>query len=320
MQDVHVTYRSHDGWVPAVRGVDLSVAAGEVVGIAGESGCGKSTLISTALRLFPKSAQVTGRVLLGGEDVLTMRWSRLRAARWDEAAVVFQGALHSLNPIQRIGKQLAEPIALHDPSATRVGNDEKIAGLLAAVGLPTRLARAYPHQLSGGQKQRVLIALALACDPQVLIADEPTTALDVMVQAQVLELLTGLARDRSMAVLIISHDLSVLATTCDRVAVMYAGRVIEQGPARQVFEAPQHPYTRALTRAFPIIGDSASRYAPTGLPGDPPFPGDLPSGCPFHPRCPDARLMCPTTDVHLVPAGNGQAAACVLVGRQDTPA
>ena len=319
MQDVHVTYRSQDGPVPAVRGVDLSVAAGEVVGIAGESGCGKSTLISTALRLYPKSAQVTGRVLLGGEDVLTMRWGRLRAARWDEAAVVFQGALHSLNPIQRIGKQLAEPITLHD-STTRAGTDDKVAELLTSVGLPARLARAYPHQLSGGQKQRVLIALALACDPRVLIADEPTTALDVMVQAQVLELLTGLARDRSMAVLIISHDLSVLATTCDRVAVMYAGRIIEQGPARQVFRAPRHPYTRALTRAFPTIGDSASRYAPTGLPGDPPFPGDLPSGCPFHPRCPDVRAVCPTTDVRLVPAGNRQAAACVLVGRQNTPA
>ena len=313
MRDVHLTYRTEAGPVPAVRGVDLSVAGGEVVGIAGESGCGKSSLVSTALRLYPKSAQVSGEVLLGGEDVLRMRWARLRAARWGEASVVFQGALHSLNPIQRIGKQLAEPIALHDRSATSAGTQKKIAGLLTAVGLPTRLARAYPHQLSGGQKQRVLIALALTCDPQVLIADEPTTALDVMVQAQILELLTGLARDRSMAVLIISHDLSVLATTCDRVAVMYAGRMIEHGPARVVFESPQHPYTRSLAKAFPTIGDPASRYAPSGLPGDPPFPGELPSGCPFHPRCPDARPVCPTVDVGLIPAGPGRAAACVLV-------
>jgi peptide/nickel transport system ATP-binding protein len=313
MRDVHLTYCTEAGPVPAVRGVDLCVAGGEVVGVAGESGCGKSSLVSTALRLYPKSAQVSGEVLLGGEDVLTMRWARLRAARWGEASVVFQGALHSLNPIQRIGKQLAEPIALHDGSATAAGTEQKVERLLAAVGLPTRLTRAYPHQLSGGQKQRVLIALALSCDPQVLIADEPTTALDVMVQAQILELLTGLARDRSMAVLIISHDLSVLATTCDRVAVMYAGRVIENGPAREIFESPQHPYTRALAKAFPTIGDPASRYAPAGLPGDPPFPGELPSGCPFHPRCPDARPVCPTVDVRLTQAGPDRSAACVLV-------
>jgi peptide/nickel transport system ATP-binding protein len=319
LRDVHVTYRTEEGPVPAVRGVDLSVVGGEVVGVAGESGCGKSTLVSTVLRLYPKSAEVTGQVLLDGEDVLTMRWGRLRAVRWNEAAVVFQGALNSLNPIQRIGKQLAEPITLHDPVATRSGTESRVAELLTAVGLPTRLARAYPHQLSGGQKQRVLIALALSCDPQVLVADEPTTALDVMVQAQILQLLTDLARDRSMAVLIISHDLSVLATTCDRVAVMYAGRIIEHGPARRVFAQPQHPYTRALTRAFPTIGDPTSRYAPAGLPGDPPFPGELPDGCPFHPRCPEVRSGCDTIDVRLTPAGSGQAAACVLVDRQTTP-
>lgn len=316
MRNVHLTYRTEAGPVPAVRGVDLSVAAGEVVGVAGESGCGKSSLVSTGLRLYPKSARVSGEVLLEGEDVLTMSWGRLRAARWGEASVVFQGALHSLNPIQRIGRQLAEPILLHDPSATRQNADDKVEELLSQVGLPARHANAYPHQLSGGQKQRVMIALALSCDPRVLFADEPTTALDVMVQAQILELLTGIARARSMAVLIISHDLSVLGTTCDRVAVMYAGRIIEHGPARVLFEQPKHPYTRALSRAFPTIGDGSSRYSPSGLPGDPPFPGDLPSGCPFHPRCPDAMEVCPKVDVPLLPAGPGRAAACVLVESQ----
>jgi peptide/nickel transport system ATP-binding protein len=318
MRDVHVTYSTSDGPVPAVRGVDLAVTAGEVVGVAGESGCGKSTLASTVLRLYPKSANVTGEVLLEDEDILSMSWGRLRAARWGEAAVVFQGALHSLNPIQRIGKQLAEPILLHDKSANAKSAASKVKDLLGQVGLPARHADAYPHQLSGGQKQRVMIALALACDPRVLIADEPTTALDVMVQAQILDLLTGIAQARSMAVLVISHDLSVLATICDRVAVMYAGRIIEHGPAREVFDTPEHPYTRALTGAFPTIGDQTSRYAPSGLSGDPPFPGDLPSGCPFHPRCPSAQPVCPTIDVKLLPAGPDRAAACVLVNQEVT--
>ncbi len=313
MRDVHLTYRTEEGPVPAVRGVSLTIDAGEVVGVAGESGCGKSTLVSTVLRLFPKSAKVTGEVLVDGEDVLTMKWNRMRAVRWGEAAVVFQGALHSLNPIQRIGKQLIEPILLHDKKATEKSAKARVRDLLEQVGLPARHADAYPHQLSGGQKQRVMIALALSCDPQVLIADEPTTALDVMVQAQILELLKGIARERSMAVLIISHDLSVLATNCHRIAVMYAGRIVEEGRAREVFDYPKHPYTRALTGAFPTIGDSASRYAPSGLAGDPPFPGDLPTGCPFHPRCPDAIDRCSEIDVLLLPAGVGRSAACILV-------
>ncbi|MBA2640466.1 MAG: ABC transporter ATP-binding protein [Nocardioidaceae bacterium] len=314
LRDVHLTYRTAQGPVPAVRGVDLSVDGGEVLGLAGESGCGKSSLVASVLRLQPRSATVTGQVLVGGENVQTMSWRRLRAVRWGEAAVVFQGALHSLNPIQRIGRQLVEPILLHDSAATPRTAADKVAGLLAQVGLPETHADSYPHQLSGGQKQRVMIALALTCDPQVLIADEPTTALDVMVQAQVLELLVGIARQRGMGVVIISHDLSVLATTCHRVAVMYAGRVVELGPAQELFEHARHPYVRALARAFPTIGEARSRYAPAGLPGDPPFPDRLPSGCPFHPRCADAVDECSSVDVRLRPAGPGRVAACVHVG------
>ncbi len=313
LEDLSVTYSTREGPVPAVRGVSLTLEAGTTLGVAGESGCGKSTLAGTVLRLTPASATVTGRVLLDDENVLDMSFGRLRAVRWGEASIIFQGALHSLNPVQRIGKQVAEPILLHDKAATPKTVDSRVAHLLDQVGLPRRLAQAYPHQVSGGQKQRVMIAMALACEPRLIIADEPTTALDVMVQAQVLDLLRGLVSDLGLGLLIISHDLSVLGTTCDRVAVMYAGRVVEQGPAREVFEDPVHPYTRALSGAFPTIGDPAARFAPRGLAGDPPFPGDLPTGCPFHPRCAAKVDACTTIDVGLRPAGDGRTAACVLV-------
>ena len=280
IRDLAVTYRTQEGPVPAVRNISLNVDAGEAVGLAGESGCGKSTVASTILRLTPASATVTGQVLLDGQDVLRMSWGQLRAVRWKGASIVFQGALHSLNPVRNVGQQIAEPVLLHDHTQTRASADRRVAELLDQVGLPARLARSYPHQLSGGQKQRIMIAMALACRPALVVADEPTTALDVMVQAQVLELLTGLVSNSGVGVLMISHDLSVLGTSCNRVAVMYAGRIVEEGPARQVFEDPLHPYTRALSGAFPSIGDRASRFAPRGLPGDPPFATDLPNGCP----------------------------------------
>jgi peptide/nickel transport system ATP-binding protein len=314
IRDLSVTYRTLEGPVPAVRDVSLTVEAGSVVGIAGESGSGKSTVASTILRLTPASATVTGQVLLEGQDVLGMNWGQLRAVRWSAASIVFQGALHSLNPVRSVGKQIAEPVLLHDRSATTGSAQARVAELLGQVGLPARLARSYPHQLSGGQKQRIMIAMALACRPQLVVADEPTTALDVMVQAQVLDLLTALVAGAGVGVLMISHDLSVLGTTCDRVAVMYAGRIIEEGPARQVFDQPIHPYTKALSGAFPTIGDPASRFAPKGLPGDPPFATDLPPGCPFHPRCPVAIDRCRQIDVRLAPVADGRQAACLLVG------
>ena len=291
--DVSITYQSRQGPVPAVRNVSLSVPLGQTVGIAGESGCGKTTLTSSVLRLLPKSAQVTGQIRLNGEDVMAMSFGQLRAVRWAQAAVVFQGAMHALNPVQRIETQLAEPILLHEDVGPKAAGT-RVGELLEQVGLPASRARAYPHQLSGGQKQRVMIAMALACRPRLLIADEPTTALDVMVQAQVLDLLSSLVADLGLGVVFISHDLSVLAATCDRVAVMYAGRIVEQGSASDVFTRPLHPYARALAAAFPRIGDARFRYAPAGVPGDPPFPGDLPAGCPFHPRCPMATDVCTT--------------------------
>ncbi len=315
LRDLTVSYPTSEGALPAVRGVDLVVHAGEVVGLAGESGCGKSTLASTVLRLQPKDAAVTGEVLVSGADVLTMRWGDLRAVRWAGASIVFQGALHSLNPVHRVRDQIAEPIRLHDPALGDQGVEERVGELLEQVGLPRARARAYPHQLSGGQRQRVMIAMALACRPQVVIADEPTTALDVMVQAQILHLLAGLVRETGVGMLIISHDLSVLSDVCDRVAVMYAGRVVELGPADELFAAPLHPYARALSGAFPRIGDPAARYAPAGLAGDPPDPRDLPPGCSFAPRCPHAVEECRAAEPPLLEVSPGRAAACIRVVR-----
>ena len=314
LRDLRVTYRVGDVAVPAVRGVDLAIGPGETVGLAGESGCGKSTIGAALLRLLPPTATVQGEVLLGGEDVYAMKPGRLRAVRWTKAAIVFQGALHSLNPVQRVGSQIEEAVAVH--AGARSGRAAKVGELLERVGLPSARATEYPHQLSGGQRQRVLIALALACAPDVLIADEPTTALDVMVQAQVLALLAELQRDEGMAMLFITHDLSVLSSTCERVSIMYAGQIVEEGPARTVLAHPEHPYTKALAAAFPTIGDTASRMRPSGLRGDPPDPVDLPTGCPFHPRCDVALPSCSTDPIDLRRVADGQRAACVHVEPQ----
>ena len=310
VRDLHVTYRSEAGPVPAVRGVSFELAPSETLGLAGESGCGKSTIAGALLKVLPPGTEVTGEVLLDGEDILQMKPGRLRAVRWTEMSIVFQGALHALNPVQRVGDQIAEAIEVH---RTARNPGQRVAELLETVGMPARRAGDYPHQLSGGQRQRVLIALALACNPRVLIADEPTTALDVMVQAQVLELLEHLQRELALSMIFITHDLSTLSYVCQRTAVMYAGRIVEEGQAEDVFARPTHPYTAALAAAFPLIGDHAHRMRPSGLGGDPPDPRAIPSGCPFHPRCPVAVAACTSVDVDLWPAGDLRRAACIHV-------
>ncbi|MFF1680862.1 ABC transporter ATP-binding protein [Streptomyces sp. NPDC058256] len=309
VRNLEVTYA---GGAAAVRGVDLALDAGQKLGIAGESGCGKSTLALALLRLLPAGTRTTGEILLDGEDVLKMKWGRVRAVRWAGASIVFQGAMHSLNAVHRIGDQISEPILLHK-KATPAGAKRKTGELLEHVGLPAARADAYPHELSGGQRQRVMIAMALACDPRLVIADEPTTALDVMIQAQILRLIQQLVTEQELGLIMISHDLAVLSDTCDRLAVMYAGRVVEEGPAQKVYEDARHPYGKALSAAFPRIGDPASRFAPRGLPGDPPDPSALPSGCTFHSRCPVALDSCVTEDQALRDAGAGRWAACVLM-------
>lgn len=313
VRDLHVTYHTVGGPVPAVRGVSFDLGRGESLGLAGESGCGKSTLAGALLRLLPDGTEIEGEVTLDGKDVLTLNPGGLRAVRWTAGAIIFQGALHALNPVQTVGDQIAEPMLVHKTARNQKEARARTESLLGRVGLPGARADSYPHQLSGGQRQRVLIAMALACDPLLLIADEPTTALDLMVQAQVLSLLSELKAERDLTLMFITHDLSVLTYACEQLAVMYAGRIVERGPAWDVFEEASHPYTRGLAAAFPTIGDMASRMNPTGLGGDPPTPGSLPPGCSFGPRCPLVHEACLPKEPELRPSGPDRSAACVLI-------
>ena len=264
--DVSITYssRTSRGDIPAVSNVSLELPAGGTLGIAGESGSGKSTLILSVLRLLPDNATLTGRVLLGGTDIAELNFGQMRAVRWSEAAIVFQGALHSLNPVRPVGKQILEALNLHVKDEWRSEADRKarVLSLLEQVDLDAQIAQAYPHELSGGQKQRVMIAMALACDPDIIIADEPTTALDVIVQEQILTRLRELVEARGISLLMISHDLSVLATACERIAIMKHGKIVEIGPAEKICTQPEESYTQQLADAFPTIGDPESRLNP----------------------------------------------------------
>ncbi|HEV8557071.1 MAG TPA: nickel ABC transporter ATP-binding protein NikE [Actinophytocola sp.] len=275
LRDVSVSYAGARGSAPAVHGVNLRLDPGEKLGLAGESGCGKSTLALSVLRLLPRTARIGGEILLDGEDVRTMSWGRLRAVRWASASVVFQGAMHALNPVRKVGDQIAEPILLHGaPGPVRT----QVAELLSQVELAAAKANAYPHELSGGQKQRVMIAMALACRPRLVIADEPTTALDVIVQSQILDLLSRLVAEHHLGLIMISHDLAVLSATCDRLAIMYRGELVEEGDSRTLLHNPRHPHTTTLVAAFPTVGDPTSRYAPaTTHTPDPESPPELPS-------------------------------------------
>ncbi|MEU3624724.1 peptide ABC transporter ATP-binding protein [Amycolatopsis coloradensis] len=283
LKNLGVTYTTGSGEIAAVRGVDLVLEPGDTLGVAGESGSGKSTVAMSVLRLLPRSASVSGEILLDGEDVTAMKWGRLRAVRWAEASVVFQGAMHALNPVRKIGEQIAEPIRLHPPEGKALSDaavQAKVAELLEQVDLPPGRAGAYPHELSGGQKQRVMIAMALACSPRLIIADEPTTALDVVVQAQVLDLLGRLVAEQGIGLIMISHDLSVLAATCRRIAVMYDGEIVEERPSAELMSAPHHEHSKALAAAFPTVGDPVSRFAPatsTPLPPEPERVGEQPA-------------------------------------------
>jgi oligopeptide/dipeptide ABC transporter ATP-binding protein len=310
VENLRVDFTLPDGRLHAVRGVSFGLADGEALGIAGESGCGKTTTALSLVRLLPANAVIeSGSIRLFGIDLAARTERQLERYRWREIALVFQGAMNALNPVRRVADQIAEPIELRLGQSR--GAARKRAGeLLELVGIPKRRGRAYPHELSGGMRQRAMIAMALACDPAIVIGDEPTTALDVMVQAQILQLLEQLRRDLGLSLLLITHDLSVIAETCDRVLVMYAGIVAEEGPVERVFTAPRHPYTQKLLAAFPNI--AADRRTLDTIPGSPPDLRQPPPGCPFAARCPAVMDVCRTVMPPEVSFADGVRVACHL--------
>jgi oligopeptide/dipeptide ABC transporter ATP-binding protein len=309
VENLHVWFELEGGReLHAVQGVSFSLEPGERLGLVGESGCGKTTSVLGVLGLLPPSASVAGRVLLNGEDILAGGEETIRPHRWVDLAIVFQGAMNALNPVKTVGSQIVEALELHRQASGRAAR-LRTGELLDSVGIPADRADRFPHEFSGGMRQRAAIAMALSCNPSVLVADEPTTALDVMVQAQILELLDSLCRDFGLALLLVTHDLPVVAELCDRAAVMYAGEIVEYGPVDALYHEPRHPYTRLLFAATP---DLYGRGAPVSIPGAPPRL-DLPLyGCPFHPRCDRAFTRCKDEHPALKELGGGRSAACHL--------
>ena len=313
-EDLRVRLRTARGVAEAVRGVGFALARGETLGIIGESGCGKSLTALALTGLLPDGASVRGSIRFAGRELVGLPERDLCAIRGDRIGMVFQEPMTSLNPLHTVGRQVAEPLRLHrglDAAAARA----QAVRLLDRVGLPDarRRADAYPHQLSGGQRQRVTIAMALACEPDLLIADEPTTALDVTIQGQILDLIADLVAERGMALILISHDLGVIAENVDRMLVMYGGTVVERGPTRDVFRRMAHPYTRGLFGARPRLGGDRSAPLPT-IPGTVPDLVDLPRGCAFAERCTLAIDRCRQAVPPEQPLGDGHAARCLRIG------
>jgi oligopeptide transport system ATP-binding protein len=313
VEDLRVSFRTDDGVVEAVQGISYALDAGETLGIVGESGCGKSVSTLALLRLIPQPpGRIRGTVRFEGADVLALPEARMRRLRGNRMAMIFQDPMTCLNPFLRVSTQLTEAIELHTGLRGAAARARAVEAL-ERVGIPGASERLddYPHQFSGGMRQRVMIAMALACRPRLLIADEPTTALDVTVQAQILELLRGLVREEGMALILITHALSIVAGLCERIAVMYGGRFVETAPTRDLFRDPRHPYTEALLRAVPRLDEERPErlVAIAGMPPrlDRPF-----DACPFEPRCPLREERCRAAVPPLAPAGPGRAHACVV--------
>ena len=313
IRDLHVRFSTRDGVVKAVDGVSFSADRGQTLGVVGESGSGKSVTALTVMGLTRSpGTEIEGRVLLDGTDLVTLGSKQLRDTRGKRIAMIFQDPMSSLHPLYKVGWQIEEAIRAHEHVSRQVARRRALEAL-REVGIPSAAERldSYPHELSGGMRQRVMIAIALVLDPEVLIADEPTTALDVTVQAQILDLINELQSERGTAVVLITHDLGVVAETADDVVVMYAGRIAEHGPIETMLTAPEHPYTWGLLQSAPRLGAPRSeRLQP--IRGLPPSLINVPNGCPFHPRCPYAFEICPTRVPELLPSNAGHEVACHL--------
>jgi len=313
IEDLRVVYDSPRGLVRAVDGIDLTLERGETYALVGESGCGKSATGFAVIRLAEPGRISGGRVIFDGRDLMTLSEKEMCKIRGARIAIVFQEAAAALNPVLKIGTQVGESLRIHKGLSRREAWTEAVR-LLGVVALPDpgRQARAYPHELSGGMKQRVMLAIALSCAPDLLIADEPTSALDVTIQAQVLALLRRLKADYRLTVLLITHDFGVVAENADRVGVMYAGRIVEEAPVRDLFAEPKHPYTRGLLRAQIGAGEAGSKCRLAALPGAVPDPIAPPPGCRFHPRCAERFALCDREEPGVVAVGAGRRVACFL--------
>jgi len=312
VENLRTYYYTLRGPVKAVEGISFRLDAGMGLGLAGESGCGKTTAALSIIKILPTGGRVVGgRVLFKGSDILKMKEAEMRKKiRWKAISIVFQGAMNAMNPVYRVGDQIVESILAHESNVSKKEAKERVSKLFELVGVEPSRADNYPHEFSGGMRQRALIAMSLSCNPSVLIADEPGTALDVIVQAQVLKLLRDLKERLNLGMILITHDLSIIAETCENVAIMYAGKVVEYGEVRNVFKNPLHPYSQGLLSAFPSIKDQKTRM--TSIPGQPPDLLNPPRGCRFHPRCKYAMDIC-RKEVPKPTKAAEQIVACHLV-------
>jgi oligopeptide/dipeptide ABC transporter ATP-binding protein len=315
VEDLRVEFDTPEGKARAVNGVSFQIREGETLGLVGESGCGKSLTAMSVLRLItPPGRIASGRILYRGRDLLALSEPEIRKVRGKEIALIFQEPVAALNPVFTVGDQIAEAIRVHH-KVTKKDALAEAARLLRLVQIPDAERRVgeYPHQMSGGMCQRVMIAMALSCKPSLIMADEPTTALDVTIQAEILDLLKRLKEEFKLSLLLISHNLGVIAGSADRVAVMYAGRIVEQAQVREIFAAPKHPYTIGLLRSVPKLGENRSeRRRLYAIPGTVPDPYAPEAGCPFAPRCPDVMQVCRREDPQLLPLEGGRKVACFL--------
>ena len=312
LQGLTTHYSTVRGWVKAAEDVTFEVEKGQALGLVGESGCGKTTVALSILRILPAGAKIRrGKIMFDGTDLVPLTSTEMRKVRWKGISIVFQGAMNALNPVFKVGDQIVEAIRLHEPDVPQSDARRRTEALLEMVGVEPSRFDNYPHEFSGGMRQRALIAMALACNPKLLIADEPGTALDVIVQAQVLRLMRALKDKLGLSMVMISHDLSIVAEVCERIAIMYAGRIVEYGDVESIFKEPLHPYTQGLMGAFPSIRGERKKLV--SIPGQPPDLLDPPKGCRFNPRCPYAMEICKEQVPELKRVGSGDHyAACYL--------